>query len=165
MKRILGLLELSVRMLFDTPLKSLGTLVGVIVSVFLMAQQLSLLIGILGRVAAFANNTDAEIWLASPATESLDATDSMPARRVGEALGTRGVAWASPIVQGFGRVTRPDGVREQVKVMGVEAPRYAFAVHLKSRDRAEWGGAFTTRALIEGLLAVEEERKRKQGPW
>lgn len=125
MRRLLGLVELAVQMLVDAPLKSLGTLVGVIVSVFLMAQQLSLRMGILSRVAAFADNTDADIWIASPSTESLDATDSVPMRRVSEALGTRGVAWAAPLVQGFGRVTRPDGVRELVKVIGVEAPRYA----------------------------------------
>jgi len=116
---------LAVRLLVDAPVKSLGTLLGVIVSVFLMLQQMSLLLGILGRVSAFADATEADLWVASAATEGTDATDSVPASRVGAAAGTPGVAWAAPVVQGIGRVTRPDGVRELVKVIGVEAPRYA----------------------------------------
>jgi putative ABC transport system permease protein len=119
------LVGLAIRMLLDAPFKSLGTLIGVFVSVFLMLQQLSLLTGILGRVSAFADATDVDVWVASAATESTDATDSVPASRVQAAAGTRGVAWAEPVVQGIGRVTRPDGVREFVKVLGVRPPRYA----------------------------------------
>lgn len=121
----LRLIGLAVRMLFDAPFKSLGTLVGVTVSVFLMAQQSSLLIGILGRVTSFVRSSDVDVWIMSVATESTDATDTIPASRLAAAASTSGVAWAAPVVQGVGRVTRPDGVREFVKVLGVEAPRYA----------------------------------------
>jgi putative ABC transport system permease protein len=121
----LRLAGLALRMLFDAPFKSLGTLIGVTVSVFLMAQQSSLLTGILGRVASFVNGSGVDIWVTSLATEATDATDSLPASKVGAVAGTPGVAWAAPVVQAIGKVTRPDGVRENVKVMGVEAPRYA----------------------------------------
>lgn len=116
---------LALRMLLDTPMKSLGTFIGVVVSVFLMAQQLSLRTGILGRVTSFVSSTGVDVWIASPATESTDATDSVPASKLGAAAGTPGVAWAAPVVQAFASVIRPDGVRELVKVLGVEAPRYA----------------------------------------
>ena len=119
------LAQLSLRMLLDAPFKSLGTLIGVIISVFLMAQQGSLLIGILGRVTSFVDNSGVDIWVTSLATESTDATGSLPAAKVGAAAGTAGVAWAAPVVQGQGKVTRPDGVQENVKVLGVQAPRYA----------------------------------------
>jgi putative ABC transport system permease protein len=137
-------------MLMDAPAKSAGTLIGVVVSVFLMLQQVSLLFGILARVSAFADATDADIWIASAATESTDATDSIPSSRVSAAAGTPGVAWAAPVVQGIGRVTRPDGVREFVKVVGVEAPRYAglprtladgtYASDLRASDRVLMNG-------------------------
>jgi putative ABC transport system permease protein len=119
------LVGLALRMLFDAPFKSLGTLIGVVVSVFLMAQQTSLLTGILGRVTSFVGSAGVDIWIASPSTESTDATDSIPASKVGAAAGTPGVLWAAPLVQALGQVTRPDGVRELVKVLGVEPPRYA----------------------------------------
>jgi len=116
---------LAFRMLFDAPFKSLGTLVGVVISVFLMAQQASTLLGILGRVTSFVDASGVDIWVTSLATESTDATGSLPASTVAAAAGTFGVAWAAPIVQGLGKVTRPDGVQENVKVLGVEPPRYA----------------------------------------
>jgi putative ABC transport system permease protein len=121
-------------MLLDAPFKSLGTLIGVLVSVFLMLQQVSLLSGILGRVSAFADATDVDVWIASAATESTDATDSVSVSRVQAAAGTKGVAWAEPVVQGIGRVTRPDGVREFVKVLGVRPPRYAGLPRTLSPD-------------------------------
>lgn len=134
--------ELAWRMLFDAPVKSLGTLIGVVVSVFLMAQQLSLLTGILDRVTSFIDNTGVDVWVVSPATESTDATGSLPASKVAAVAGTAGVAWAAPIIQGLGRVTRPDGVQENVKVLGVEAPRYA------GLPRTLAGG--TTRNALRG---------------
>jgi putative ABC transport system permease protein len=115
----------AARMLIDEPRKSVGTLIGVVVSVFLMMQQMSLLTGIQARVTSFADRNDVDVWVASAATESIDATGSLPERCVSQAAGTRGVAWAAPVVQGRGDVTRVDGVMEQVRVFGVEPPRYA----------------------------------------
>ena len=50
--------RIALRLLLDQPSKSLGTLLGVIVSTFLMAQQVSTFLGILGRVSAFADGTE-----------------------------------------------------------------------------------------------------------
>ncbi len=124
------MVRVAARMLMDEPLKSVGTLIGVVVSVFLMTQQMSLLTGIQGRVSSFADRNDVDVWVASAATESIDATGSLPERSVSEAAGTRGVAWAAPVVQGRGEVTRVDGVKEQVRIFGVEAPRYAGLPHV-----------------------------------
>lgn len=124
------MVAVAVRMLIDQPAKSVGTLIGVVVSVFLMTQQLSLLTGIQARVTSFADRNDVDVWVASAATESIDATGSLPERCVSQAAGTTGVAWAAPVVQGRGDVTRIDGVVEQVRVFGVEAPRYAGLPHV-----------------------------------
>jgi len=164
---------LALRMLLDAPFKSLGTLLGVTVSVFLMAQQSSLLLGILGRVTSFVRSSGVDLWITSVATESTDATDTIPASRLAAAASTRGVAWAAPVVQGVGKVTRPDGVREFVKVLGVEAPRYAGLpralapgttsaslraprrVLLNWNDRATFGSAeIGDRVEIEGQAAI-----------
>jgi putative ABC transport system permease protein len=119
------MIGLAVRMLLDARMKSLATLAGVVVSVFLMAQQLSTLLGILERVAAFSTQTNVDIWIMPAATESVDLTGTMPMSRVSQARSTPGVDWAAPVIQEMTRITRPDGRREQVKLVGVEAPRYA----------------------------------------
>lgn len=119
------MLKLALAQLLDAPSKSAGTLFGVIVSVFLMAQQLSIFLGILGRVAAFADGTNVDLWVTSAATENADITDSLPLTRVSGAAGTNGVAWAAPVILGMSRLGRPDGVREMIRIVGVERPRYA----------------------------------------
>ena len=87
------MLRLALAQLLDAPSKSAGTLVGVLVSVFLMAQQMAILLGILGRVAAFADGTTADLWITSVATENADLTESLPMVRVAEAA-RRG--WRGP---------------------------------------------------------------------
>jgi putative ABC transport system permease protein len=119
------MLRLAVRLMLDAPFKSLATLTGVVVSAFLMLQQLSTFLGFLGRVTSFIDASGVDIWIASEVTESVDATDSLPANRVAAAAGTPGVAWAEPIVRGLGKVSRPDGLRQPALVTGLQPPRYA----------------------------------------
>jgi putative ABC transport system permease protein len=118
------MLRTALRLMFDQPSKSLGTLLGVVISTFLMAQQLSTLLGILGRVAAFVDATNVDVWITSPTTLDADITLDVPMRYRSAAMGTEGVAWAAPIVQGMSRATRPDQVRELVKIVGVEGSRF-----------------------------------------
>lgn len=115
---------MGIRLLPDQPSRSLGTLVAVVLSAFLMAQQVATFLGILGRVAAFADGTAVDVWIASATTVDVDITGTVPVRWRSAAAGTPGVAWAEVVVQGMSRATRPDGARELVKVVGVAAPRY-----------------------------------------
>ncbi len=119
------MLRTATRLLLDQPSKSLGTVLGVVVSTFLMAQQVSTLLGILGRVAAFADGTEVDVWVTSPATEDSDITGTVPMTYQAAAASTEGVQKVTPLVQGISRATRPDGVRELVKIVGVEAPDFS----------------------------------------
>lgn len=119
------MVRIALRMILDDPLKSLGTLLGVVFAVFLMAQQLSILLGILSRVTAFVDNNDVDIWIAGPATESTEAAGTVPEQRVSQAASVDGVLWAAPIVVTIAEVTKPNGVKEQVRVVGVEPPLLA----------------------------------------
>ena len=94
------------------------------------------MVGLCGQVAARSSRTN-------ETTSSRNCrSTTWPLFFVGTAAGTRGVAWAAPVVQAVGKVTRPDGVRENVKVLGVEAPRYA------GLPRSLAGG--TTLAALRG---------------
>lgn len=117
------MLKVALRMLLDQPSKSLGTFFGVVVSAFLMAQQMSTFLGILGRVSAFATSSDVDVWVTSANTEDTDITGTVPSSWVARAASTEGVAFAAPLVQGLSRATRPDGAQELVKLVGVELPR------------------------------------------
>lgn len=119
------MLRTAGKLLLDEPSKSLGTLLGVVISTFLMAQQMSTFLGILGRVAAFANGTDVDVWITSPTTEDSDITGTVPMTYQATAASTDGVLRATPLVQGMSRATRPDGVRELVKLVGVEGPQFS----------------------------------------
>jgi putative ABC transport system permease protein len=145
-------------MVLDQPSKSLGTMLGVVISTFLMAQQISTFLGILGRVAAFADGTDVDIWIASATTQDVDITDTVPMRYQAAAASTDGVAWASPLVQGMSRATRPDGVREFVKVVGVEGPRFSGLA------RSMVGGSQRSDLASPGRIFMNSADRPLYGP-
>lgn len=145
------MLRTAGKLLLDQPSKSLGTLLGVVVSTFLMAQQVSTLLGILGRVAAFADGTHVDVWVTSATTEDSDITGSVPMTYQATAASTDGVERANPLVHGMSRATRPDGVRELVKVVGVEAPQFSGLARslvdgTQRRDLAGPGRVFVSAA-------------------
>lgn len=145
------MLRIAGKLLLDQPSKSLGTLLGVVVSTFLMAQQVSTLLGILGRVSAFADSTDVDVWVTSATTENADITGTVPMTYQARAASTEGVQGVGALVQGMSRATRPDGVQELVKVVGVEGPQFsglprALADHTERRDLAGPGRIFVSAA-------------------
>ncbi|CAN5863765.1 ABC transporter permease [soil metagenome] len=142
----------AIRLLLDQPSKSLGTLLGVVVSTFLMAQQLSTFLGILGRVAAFTDGADADIWITSMTNQDRDINDTVPVRYRSVAASTEGVAWASPVVQGMSRATRPDGVGELVKLVGVEGPRFSGL----PRSPGTWGADASLSGPNRVLLSAAD---------
>lgn len=119
------MVRISIRMILDDPIKSLATLLGVVFAVFLMCQQLSLLLGILSRTTSMVDKTGIDIWISGPATESTEAAGTLPEQRVFQAAGVEGVLWAAPLLVSIAEVTKPNGVKEQVRVVGVEPPLLA----------------------------------------
>ncbi|MBC8068178.1 MAG: FtsX-like permease family protein [Deltaproteobacteria bacterium] len=126
---------IALRMLLDRPSKSIGTLLGVVLSTFLMAQQVSTFLGILKLVVALSEGTAVDVWITSPTTVDTDITDSVPLRYRTVAASTVGVSSATSLVTGMTRATRPDGVPELVKLVGLESPQFIGAPpHLVGGD-------------------------------
>lgn len=113
------------RMITHDKLKSAGTLFGVFFAVTLISQQLALLLGLVGLMTAIPDSVKADLWIVAEKTETVDFGLPIPERKLYQALGTEGVAWAEPVYIGTGSFQKPDGSSEVMRIIGSDAPRFA----------------------------------------
>jgi len=112
----------GIAMLLQDKLKFAGILVGVIVAVVLSNQQTATFLGLLGKNTMLARHAGADIWIAPPRTEILQAGGTIPDSVLWTARSTPGVAWAAPILMGGGNLNLPTGGSQPVTIIGVELP-------------------------------------------
>jgi putative ABC transport system permease protein len=124
------------RMMWHDKLKSAGTLFGVFFAVTLISQQLAVLFGLVSLMTAIPDSVKADLWIVAEKTETVDFGVAIPERKLYQALGTEGIAWAEPVYIGTGSMKRPDGSSEVVRIIGSDAPRFA-AGPFKLREGSE----------------------------
>ncbi len=118
--RTLG--SVALRMMLHDKLKMVGTLAGVVFAVLLSNQQAGTFMGLLYKNVMFVENTDADIWIAPPATETFQPGKPIPESYILQARVVDGVAWAEPLLYGATTIALPSGGSEAVTLVGVKAP-------------------------------------------
>jgi putative ABC transport system permease protein len=117
--------RVGLSMMFHDKAKLVGTLLGVVFAVVLINQQGGIFLGLLNRNVMFVENTDADVWIAPPGTESLAPGRTVSTSAMFAARTAKGVAWAEPLIFAGGSVKTPSGGTEQVTLIGAKYPRYA----------------------------------------
>ena len=120
--RLRTMVVVGVRMMFHDRLKLAGTLFGVIFAVVLTNQQLGVFLGLLDKNSMFIDHAGADIWIAPPATKTLQAGKPVPMAALYEARTTPGVAWAEPLIFSGATVSLPGGGSEPVTLVGTKSP-------------------------------------------
>ncbi len=113
------------RMMFHDKLKMLGTLIGVVFTVVLSNQQAGTFLGLIKKNTMFIEYSGADLWIVSPNTLTLQATKPMGLAPLYVARGTKGVAWAEPLIYAGASIQLPAGGTEPIQFVGTTAPRYA----------------------------------------
>jgi putative ABC transport system permease protein len=92
---------LAIRMLTGDRAKFFGLIFGVTFATFLMAQQVSVFIGIVGRSASqILDVRDATIWVMDPRVRHFDEAPGLPNSAVQRVRGVTGVQWAVRFYKG-----------------------------------------------------------------
>jgi putative ABC transport system permease protein len=120
----------ALKMLFGDRAKFLGLVFAIAFASFLLANQISIFIGIMTRPASqILDVVDADIWVMDPQTLYSDEVSALRDHDLYRIRGVPGVEWAVPLYKGTGRAKGPDGKFRTVIVMGsddatlVGAPR------------------------------------------
>ncbi len=117
--------QVGLRMMFHDKLKMLGTLVGAVFAVVLSNQQAGTFMGLIYKNVMFIEQTEADLWIAPPATEQFQAGRAISTAALLRARGTPGVRWAEPLLVGGAAVALPDGGSETVTLIGIKLSHLA----------------------------------------
>lgn len=111
-------------MKFDKP-KSIGILVGIVISIFLIGQQLGtlrFLSVLMTGLIVNSNTTEQDIWVIDEVTQNVNVLNKIDARVVQEVRSIEGVATSYSLVIANTSVTFPDGKTTGVNLVGSDGP-------------------------------------------
>lgn len=133
--------------------KSIGVIVGIVISIFLIGQQIGILGFLTGLMGGIINNSRkdvGQIWVVDNITQNANELGKLDKRAVAELQSVEGVASAYPIVAVSSVVKFKNGKTAQVLIIGSEAPLFvAGPVWSKiNKGRLE-------DLLMEGAVAAE----------
>jgi putative ABC transport system permease protein len=91
----------ALKMLLGDRTKYLGIVFGIAFATLLMAQQVSIFVGILGRTASQITDVrDADIWVMDANTRFIDEAPALPETDLQRVRGVSGVKWAVKLFKG-----------------------------------------------------------------
>ncbi len=112
---------IALKMLVTDRAKYFGLIFAIAFATFLLANQISIFIGIMTRPASQIRDVvDAEIWVMDPQTLYSDEVYALRDSDLYRVRSVPGVEWAVPLYKGTGRAKAPDGKFRTVILMGVD---------------------------------------------
>ena len=124
----------ALKMLVADRAKYFGLIFAIAFASFLLANQISIFIGIMTRPASQIQDVvDADIWVMDPQTLYSDEVYPLRDYDLYRVRSVPGVEWAVPFYKGLGRAKAPDGKFRTVILLGVDdatlvgAPRRMLA--------------------------------------
>lgn len=108
--------------------KSIGIIVGIVISIFLIGQQLGTLrfiTEVMGGLMNNANPKSGQIWVVGKATKNVNVLTHLDSRLVREIRSIKGVKNTYPIVVANASITLPDGKSSPIVLIGSDAPVFA----------------------------------------
>lgn len=104
--------------------KSIGIMLGILISTFLIGQQLGIFTFLTHLMSSAVDDSKADIWVIDKQTRDVNQVGKLDVRYLSEIKSIPGIAYASPLVLGAGVATTPDGNSVSVQVVGSEAPLF-----------------------------------------
>jgi len=113
--------KIALKILMGDKAKYLGLVFGVTFATLLMAQQVSIFISLMARTAsAIYAVSEADIWVMDTRVRYIEEVEPMRDVELYNVRGVPGVEWAVPFYKGLSTIRMPDGLTQQVQLIGVD---------------------------------------------
>ncbi|MCB1681087.1 MAG: FtsX-like permease family protein [Rhodospirillales bacterium] len=113
--------KIALKILMGDTAKYLGLVFGVTFATLLMSQQVSIFIGLMARTAsAIYAVSEADIWVMDQRVRYIEEVEPMRDVELYNVRGVPGVKWAVPFYKGLSTIRMPDGLTQQVQLIGVD---------------------------------------------
>ncbi|MBX7243396.1 MAG: ABC transporter permease [Bacteroidia bacterium] len=149
------MLKTAIKFLLYDKAKSFGALLGVVISTFLIGQQIGVFTFLTNAMKALAEMNPQYIWVIDSQTENVNALGQLDMRISRHIESFPGVANVYPVFIGGALVQFPDGENSGIQLIGLEAP--GFVGGPKPSDFTD--GTFTD-LLADGAVCVDYFDKR-----
>ncbi|MDB6063481.1 MAG: hypothetical protein JWM78_3584 [Verrucomicrobiaceae bacterium] len=112
---------IAIKMLHGDGAKYLGLIFGVTFATLLMAQQVSIFIGLMARTAsAIYDVSESDVWVMDPRVRYIEEVEPLRDVELTNVRSVPGVAWAVPFYKGLISIRMTDGLTQQVQLVGVD---------------------------------------------
>jgi putative ABC transport system permease protein len=126
MRRIAGRWPLSatigLRLLVHRRSRLASALLGALFAAYLMAMEAGLLTAFMSAASRMVRAVDADLWLGAPGLSAFDFASGISTRHADLAMAAPGALVAGVANVTWAPLTRSDGARRMVMVVGVDAP-------------------------------------------
>lgn len=113
--------HIAIQMLLGDRAKYLGLIFGVTFATLLMTQQISIFIGLMSRTAGVIYEvSDADIWVMDKRVRYIEEVEPLRDIELIHVRSVEGVEWAVPFYKGLTTIRMPDGLTQQVQLIGVD---------------------------------------------
>ena len=104
--------------------KSIGVTSGILISTFLIGQQLGILDYLMALMAAPIDNAKAQIWVADSRTRDANQLAVIDIKKLREVRSVSGVKEAFPLVVSVASATVDKGRTSSITLIGIESPHF-----------------------------------------
>jgi putative ABC transport system permease protein len=133
---------------YDKP-KSIGVIIGIIISVFLVGQQTGIFLFLTGAMSSLVDNTQADIWVVDNRTSNANALGEIDVRIGYQVESLPGVKKAYPLIISGGTAKFQGGKTAPVSIIGAQPPQFRggpwSVLSGKYEDLLEEGAVSTDR--------------------
>ena len=113
--------SIAIKMLLGDRAKYIGLVFGVTFATLLMAQQVSIFIGLMARTAsAIYAVSEADIWVMDTRVRYIEEVEPLRDIELSNVRSVPGVKWAVPFYKGLATIRMNDGLTQQVQLIGVD---------------------------------------------
>lgn len=113
--------SVAIKMLLGDRAKYLGLIFGVTFATLLMAQQVSIFIGLLSSTASAVYSVqEADIWVMDPRVQYVEEVEPMRDIELTNVRSIPGIKWAIPFYKGVATIRMPEGKTQQVQLLGID---------------------------------------------
>lgn len=147
------MLSTAIRFLLFDKAKSIGALLGVVISTFLIGQQAGIFIFLTDSMSTLARLNPEYIWVVDSRTENVNALGQLDMRIGRELESIEGISQVDPLYIGSGIVQFPEGESSAINLIGLSTPNFAGG------PRELYEGKLTD-LLADGAVCVDIFDKR-----
>lgn len=142
---------------FDKP-KSIGVVVGILISTFLIGQQLGVFFFLTGLMGSLATNIKADIWVVDSKTDDVNQLGKLDVRILRAVQGLPGVKEAFPILITGASCNYSNGTSGGITLIGVDISKLNTVL-----DTTKIIAGKPSDLQLDGAVSVEFFEKKNMG--